>query len=60
MQAFSTRRPRRTIGNLLFLGPTGSGKMRIVEAAAEILFGDCRPLSRQMAPFFTAINTRIQ
>jgi len=27
-------------GNLLFLGPTGSGKTRIVEAAAEILFGD--------------------
>ncbi len=27
---------------LLFLGPTGSGKTRIVEAAAEILFGDPR------------------
>jgi len=26
----------------LFLGPTGSGKTRIVEAAAEILFGDTR------------------
>jgi len=25
-----------------FLGPTGSGKTRIVEAAAEILFGDSR------------------
>jgi len=35
----STSRP---IGNLLFLGPTGSGKTRIVEAAAEILFGDSR------------------
>jgi ATP-dependent Clp protease ATP-binding subunit ClpB len=34
--------PSRPIGNLLFLGPTGSGKTRIVEAAAEILFGDCR------------------
>src|SRR5260221_11147174 len=33
---------RRTVGNLLFLGPTGSGKTRIVEAAAEILFGDPR------------------
>jgi ATP-dependent Clp protease ATP-binding subunit ClpB len=32
--------PSRPIGNLLFLGPTGSGKTRIVEAAAEILFGD--------------------
>jgi ATP-dependent Clp protease ATP-binding subunit ClpB len=30
----------RPIGNLLFLGPTGSGKTRTVEAAAEILFGD--------------------
>jgi len=32
--------PGHPIGNLLFLGPTGSGKTRIVEAAAEILFGD--------------------
>src|SRR5262249_11815112 len=31
--------PNRPIGNLLFLGPTGSGKTRIVEASAEILFG---------------------
>jgi ATP-dependent Clp protease ATP-binding subunit ClpB len=34
--------PSRPIGNLLFLGPTGSGKTRIVEAAGEILFGDSR------------------
>src|ERR1700741_916496 len=34
--------PSRPIGNLLFLGPTGSGETRIVEAAAEILFGDSR------------------
>ena len=34
--------PARPVGNLLFLGPTGSGKTRIVEAAAEILFGDAR------------------
>jgi ATP-dependent Clp protease ATP-binding subunit ClpA len=34
------RSPGRPVGNLLFLGPTGSGKTRIVEAAAEILFGD--------------------
>ena len=34
--------PGRPVGNLLFLGPTGSGKTRIVEAAAEILFGDHR------------------
>jgi len=32
----------RPVGNYLFLGPTGSGKTRIVEAAAEILFGDPR------------------
>jgi ATP-dependent Clp protease ATP-binding subunit ClpB len=32
----------RPVGNLLFLGPTGSGKTRTVEAAAEILFGDSR------------------
>jgi ATP-dependent Clp protease ATP-binding subunit ClpB len=34
--------PGRPVGNLLFLGPTGSGKTRIVEAASEILFGDAR------------------
>jgi ATP-dependent Clp protease ATP-binding subunit ClpA len=32
----------RPVGNFLFLGPTGSGKTRIVEAASEILFGDPR------------------
>ncbi len=36
------RSPGRPVGNLLFLGPTGSGKTRIVEAAAEVLFGDPR------------------
>src|SRR6266571_4843794 len=34
--------PGRPVGNLLLLGPTGSGKTRIVEAAAETLFGDAR------------------
>ncbi len=34
--------PGRPVGNLLFLGPTGSGKTRIVEAMAEILFHDSR------------------
>jgi ATP-dependent Clp protease ATP-binding subunit ClpB len=34
--------PGRPIGNLLFLGPTGSGKTRLVEATAESLAGDCR------------------
>lgn len=32
--------PTRPIGTLLFLGPTGSGKTRVVEAAAEVLFGE--------------------
>src|SRR5271163_4592346 len=34
--------PGRPVGNLLFLGPTGSGKTRVVEAVAETLFGDAR------------------
>ncbi len=34
--------PGRPVGNLLLLGPTGSGKTRIVEAAAEILFDNPR------------------
>ena len=32
--------PARPIGTMLFLGPTGSGKTRVVEAASEVLFGD--------------------
>ncbi len=32
----------RPIGNLLFLGPTGTGKTRLVEATAESLVGDAR------------------
>jgi ATP-dependent Clp protease ATP-binding subunit ClpB len=32
--------PARPLGTMLFLGPTGSGKTRVVEAAAETLFGD--------------------
>jgi ATP-dependent Clp protease ATP-binding subunit ClpB len=34
--------PRRPLGNLLFLGPTGAGKTRMVEATAEVLYGDSR------------------
>jgi len=34
----------RPIGTLLFLGPTGSGKTRVVEAAAEVLFGDANAM----------------
>ncbi len=32
----------RPIVNLLFLGPTGSGKTRLVEATAEVLLGNVR------------------
>jgi ATP-dependent Clp protease ATP-binding subunit ClpA len=32
----------RPVGNFLFLGPTGSGKTRVVEATAESLLGDPR------------------
>jgi ATP-dependent Clp protease ATP-binding subunit ClpA len=34
--------PGRPVVNLLFLGPTGTGKTRIVEVTAEVLFGDPR------------------
>jgi ATP-dependent Clp protease ATP-binding subunit ClpB len=34
--------PGRPVGNLLFLGPTGTGKTRVVESMAEALFGDSR------------------
>jgi ATP-dependent Clp protease ATP-binding subunit ClpA len=34
--------PGRPIGNLLFLGPTGSGKTRTVEATAESLLKNAR------------------
>jgi ATP-dependent protease Clp ATPase subunit len=36
--------PRRPIANLMFLGPTGSGKTRLVEALAECLLGDSRAI----------------
>src|SRR5438445_8714367 len=35
---------RRPIGNFLFLGPTGSGKTRAVEATAECLLGNPRAI----------------
>ncbi|MCC6585476.1 MAG: ATP-dependent Clp protease ATP-binding subunit [Bryobacterales bacterium] len=34
--------PGRPVGNFLFLGPTGSGKTRIVEATAEALVGNSK------------------
>jgi ATP-dependent Clp protease ATP-binding subunit ClpA len=36
--------PGRPVGSFLFLGPTGSGKTRLVEATAEVLAGDGRAL----------------
>ncbi|MEO7652554.1 MAG: AAA family ATPase, partial [Bryobacteraceae bacterium] len=38
--------PGRPIGNFLFLGPTGSGKTRLVEAVAETLLGDARAVTK--------------
>jgi len=35
---------RRPVGTMLFLGPTGSGKTRVIEAAAEALFGDANAM----------------
>jgi ATP-dependent Clp protease ATP-binding subunit ClpB len=32
--------PGRPVGNLLFLGPTGSGKTRVAESMAQALFGN--------------------
>jgi ATP-dependent Clp protease ATP-binding subunit ClpA len=32
--------PSRPLSTMMFLGPTGSGKTHVIEAAAEILFGD--------------------
>jgi len=44
--------PGHPVGSMLFLGPTGSGKTHIVEAAAEILFGDSRiPVKIDCAEF---------
>src|ERR1700744_6337082 len=40
----SLNAPGRPVGNLLFLGPPGSGKTRVVEAMAESLFGDPRAI----------------
>jgi len=36
--------PSRPIGSFLFLGPTGTGKTRLVEAMAESLVGDARAM----------------
>ena len=38
--------PSRPIGTMLLLGPTGCGKTRVAETAAEILFGSASALIR--------------
>jgi ATP-dependent Clp protease ATP-binding subunit ClpA len=42
--------PQRPIGTLLFLGPTGTGKTRIVEALAEALVGTPRAVVKVGSP----------
>src|SRR2546430_11914610 len=44
MYLAGTNSPGRPIGNFLFLGPTGAGKTRLVEATAESLVGDARAM----------------
>jgi ATP-dependent Clp protease ATP-binding subunit ClpB len=44
--------PGRPVGNLLFLGPTGSGKTRIVEATAESLVNNTRAVIKIDCPEF--------
>ena len=46
MNLTSMNPPGRPIGNFLFLGPTGSGKTRIVEATAESLLGNPRAVTK--------------
>src|SRR6266850_3826035 len=44
MYLAGTSSPGRPIGNFLFLGPTGSGKTRLVESTAESLVGEARAM----------------
>ncbi len=44
MHLTSMNPPGRPVGNFLFLGPTGSGKTRIVEATAEALTSNPRAM----------------
>ena len=42
--------PNQPVGTMLFLGPTGSGKTRVVEAAAEVSSATLMQLSGLTAP----------
>jgi ATP-dependent Clp protease ATP-binding subunit ClpA len=51
--------PGRPVGNFLFLGPTGSGKTRIVEATAELLAGSARAAVKiDCGSFSTAMRSQ--
>ena len=46
--------PNRPIGTMLFLGPTRPGKTRVIEAAAEVLYGDANTVVKSTARSFSA------
>jgi len=48
------------VGNLPFLGPTGSGKTRVWEAMAEALFGDSHACIKIELRRVFSIRTRLR
>ncbi|MGH7839546.1 MAG: hypothetical protein ACREQC_17220 [Candidatus Binataceae bacterium] len=51
--------PGRPVGNLLFPGPTGAGKTRVVEATAEVLFGDPRAVIKVDCAEFRRLSPKV-
>lgn len=52
-------RPRRPIGSLLFIGPTGVGKTEMAKALAEFLFGSRSRLTRfDMSEFGDSVSVQ--